>query len=174
MPSAVSMPVRHGLCHSELHFASTRQRSKTHGEPVSGCRCDQRAFVEMLCQPLPKYLRSHSRCSSEQTHLVTAVYQTGGTGQIPSIIALEQPLPNQQAARIGLIKVLLKLKTGAGLTFLAARRVKAGLALLPRQARMPPAIDLAAVPERVKVAFKTVTDIDHRLVTGAQRGIAGG
>ena len=55
----------------------------------------------------------------------------------------------------------------------AAGRVKAGLALLPRQARMPPAIDLAAVPERVKVAFKTVTDIDHRLVTGAQRSIAG-
>jgi hypothetical protein len=87
---------------------------------------------------------------------------------------INEPLPNQQAARIGLIKVLLKLKTGAGLTFLAARRVKAGLALLPRHACMPPAIDLAAVPERVKVAFKTVTDIDHRLVTGAQRGIAGG
>jgi hypothetical protein len=107
-------------------------------------------------------------------HLVTAACQTGGTGQIPSIIALEQPLPNQQAARIGLIKVLLKLKTGDALAFLAVRRGQEILALLPRQARMPPTIDLAAVPERVKVAFKTVIDIDHRLVTSAKRGIAGG
>lgn len=48
------------------------------------------------------------------------------------------------------------------------------LALLPRQACMPPAIDLASVFERVKVALETITYIDHRLVANAQRSITGG